>query len=57
MELEWKVYICNAGGGGAGQIGVICGSKIVERRLQDNMGYAVLKNLGGGDLAMKSEIT
>ena len=29
-----------------GQIGVICGSKIVGRRLQGNIGYTVLKRGG-----------
>ena len=38
----------NRGGGGGG--GVICDSKIVGRRLQDNIGYTVLKK--GGGLAM-----
>ena len=38
-------------GGGGGAIGVICGSKIVGRRLQDNIGYIVLKNGGGADYA------
>ena len=41
------IYATRGGGGGyvlylregGGQIGVICGSKIVGRRLKDNIGY------------------
>ena len=48
-KVVWNLggrYLFKSGGGG-----VICDSKIVGRRLQDNIGYTVLKKGGGAGYA------